>query len=123
MISNILLGSNDIKKAEAFYNELLAIFGARQSINNDNAILWKSEDSSVGIAVCKPQNELVATNGNGSMVGLKADSKEMVIAVYEKAISLGGSCEGAPGERKPGVFAAYFRDLDNNKFGIFYVYS
>ncbi|MRI34908.1 glyoxalase [Endozoicomonas sp. OPT23] len=123
MISNVLLGSNDLKKAEVFYDELLVIFDAKQTMNTEKAILWKSEDGSVGIAVCKPHDGLVATSGNGSMVGLKADSKEMAIAVYENAISLGESCGGAPGERRTGVFAAYFRDLDKNKFGIFYVSS
>jgi predicted lactoylglutathione lyase len=41
--------------------------------------------------------------------------REQVDAVYAKAIELGGSDEGAPGERFPGFYAAYFRDLDGNK--------
>ena len=39
----------------------------------------------------------------------------LVDAVYAKALELGGSDEGAPGERFPGFYAAYFRDLDGNK--------
>ncbi len=103
MISNILLGTNDIDKAEVFYDELLALFHAKQAMKNDNAILWKTNDDSVGIAVCKPHNKQQATSGNGSMVGLKASSNEMVVKVYDKAISLGATCEGAPGYRKKGV--------------------
>lgn len=76
---------------------------------------------SLSIAICTSYNELVASNSNGSMVGLKANSNEMVSEVYNKAIELGGSCEGKPDERRQGVFAAYFRDLDHNKFGIFCV--
>ncbi|WP_066018733.1 VOC family protein [Endozoicomonas atrinae] len=119
MISNILLGTNDINKAEIFYNELLSLFQAKQVIKKEDAILWKTSDDSVGLAICKPHNQLEATSGNGCMVGLKASSDEMVVKVYDRAISLGATCEGPPGERKEGVFAAYFRDLDQNKFGIF----
>ena len=35
--------------------------------------------------------------------------------MYAKALELGGTDEGAPGERFPGFYAAYFRDLDGNK--------
>ena len=121
MISNVLLGTNNIEKSEIFYDEILAFFGAKQVMKNDNAILWKSNDCSVGIAICTPHDKLSASNGNGVMVGLKAETIEMVIRVYEAAIRLGGTCAGKPGERKAGVFAAYFRDLDQNKFGLFYI--
>lgn len=49
------------------------------------------------------------------MVALGASNREQVDAVYNKAIALGGSDEGAPGQRSPGFHAAYFRDLDGNK--------
>ena len=38
-----------------------------------------------------------------------------VDAFHAKALELGGTDEGAPGERTPGVYFAYFRDLDGNK--------
>ena len=37
---------------------------------------------------------------------------------HAKAMELGGTCEGPPGFRGPeelGFYAAYFRDLDDNK--------
>ena len=40
-------------------------------------------------------------------------------AVHAKALELGGTCEGAPGERMPTFYGAYFRDLDGNKFCVF----
>ena len=121
MVSNILLGTNDLKKAEGFFDGVLALFGASQTMQNERSILWKTPDEKVGIAVCLPFDGEAANHGNGAMVGLTATSRDMVSAVYNKAIALGGQCEGEPGERRPGVFAAYFRDLDNNKFGIFFV--
>jgi predicted lactoylglutathione lyase len=54
------------------------------------------------------------------MIAIEVDSKEHVAAVYNKAISLGATCEGKPGAR--GAFGefGYFRDLDGNKFAVFY---
>lgn len=121
MISNIILGTDDLEKSEVFYDSLLALFDAKQVMKSDRFILWKSEASEVGIAVCIPYDGQAATNGNGGMVGLKAGSISEVEIVYETALTLGGSCEGKPGERKPGVFAAYFRDPNENKFGVFFV--
>lgn len=121
MLTNVILGTNDLGKAEKFYDALLSLFGATQAMKNDRSILWKPRDGGSGIAVCTPHDGLLATNGNGSMVGLKASSLSELITIYETALKLGGTCEGPPGERKPGVHAAYFRDLDRNKFGVFYI--
>ena len=120
MITNILLGTHDLRRAEVFYNELLAEFGARQVMKNARSILWKTPDSPVGIALCLPFDGQPASSGNGTMIGLKGQSAQNVTDIYNKAIGLGASCEGPPGERRPGVFAAYFRDPDGNKFGLFY---
>ncbi|RYV01725.1 glyoxalase [Shewanella sp. OPT22] len=121
MISNVLLGTDDLAKAERFYNELLTHFEAQLCQRTDRAILWKAKAFPVGIAVCIPHNGKAASNGNGNMIGLKADSRSMVDEIYATALALGGTCDGKPGERKQGVYAAYFRDLDKHKFGVFYL--
>lgn len=121
MLTNVLLGTNDLARSESFYDALLARLGAKQVMKNERSILWKSSDDGVGIAVCLPYDGGAATHGNGAMVGLKARSIEHLVDIYDTALRLGGSCEGAPGERRPGVHAAYFRDPDRNKFGIFFV--
>ena len=65
-----------------------------------------------------------ATHGNGTMVAFKLLSIEKVKEVYFKAIELGASCEGVPGERNEGTFfGAYFRDFDGNKIAVFYRYE
>ena len=38
-----------------------------------------------------------------------------VNALYEKAISLGATDAGAPGQRATGFYGGYVRDLDGNK--------
>ena len=35
------------------------------------------------------------------------------------SLSLGGTCEGPPGDRGGGFYAAYFRDRDGNKLNAF----
>ena len=71
------------------------------------------------IGLLKPANGQAATVGNGTMVALTAKDRAQVDAFYEHAKTLGCTCEGAPGERMPGFYAAYFRDLDGNKLNAF----
>jgi catechol 2,3-dioxygenase-like lactoylglutathione lyase family enzyme len=54
------------------------------------------------------------------MLAINVDSEADVARVYEKALSLGASCEGKPGPR--GAFGefAYFRDPDGNKLAVFF---
>ncbi|GIS75618.1 MAG: hypothetical protein CM1200mP12_13370 [Gammaproteobacteria bacterium] len=49
------------------------------------------------------------------MTGITLDSTEEVDAMYAKAIELGASDEGEPGQRVPTFYGAYVRDLDGNK--------
>ena len=71
------------------------------------------------LALCKPYDEKPAVPGNGNMVALSAPSPDVVQKVHALALANGGSDEGAPGERMPGFYGAYFRDLDGNKVCVF----
>jgi len=122
MISHFNLGTNDLEKAEQFYNELLGLLNATQAMKSDRSIFYTFGENSAKLAINKPFDGEPATHGNGSMVALVATSPEQADAVHAKALALGGTCEGAPGDRgndKFSVYGAYFRDLDGNKFGIF----
>ena len=44
-----------------------------------------------------------------------AKTLEVLMARLDKALELGATTDGDPGERAPGVYFAYFRDLDGNK--------
>lgn len=71
------------------------------------------------LGLIRPYDGEPATVGNGSMVALAASDRAQVDAVYNRALALGGEDEGAPGERAPGYYFAYFRDLEGNKFSVF----
>ncbi len=115
MISYVTLGTNDFERAAKFYDALLADVGAKRLMENERIILWGSPGAAL-LAVCKPFDGKAASIGNGVMVALTASSPEQVSAIYNKALELGGTDEGAPGPRGDGgMTIGYFRDLDGNK--------
>jgi predicted lactoylglutathione lyase len=87
----------------------------------DGFIVWGNKPGAPGVALAKPYDKKAATVGNGMMVALAAGSRENVDKLYAKAISLGASDEGKPGDRGEGFYAAYFRDLDGNKLNFFHM--
>ncbi len=119
MIGYVTLGTNDIQRAAKFYDELLGEIGAKRMMEGDNFIAWGHGMDKPGLSVIKPHNGLPSTWGNGTMVALVMDSKEMVDRLYKKALSLGASDEGAAGPRGGGFYAGYFRDPDGNKLNCF----
>ena len=119
MIGYVTIGSNDKDKAAAFYDTLMAEIGGKRIFNNDRLIFWGTEMGAPMIGIGTPYDGEAATVGNGTMVALSVGSRENVDKLYAKAIALGAQDEGAPGERMPGFYGAYFRDLDGNKFVAF----
>ena len=119
MIGYITVGTNDLQKAVAFYDVLLAEVGAGRFMEEDTFVAWAVAPDQPAFSVCKPYDGNAATVGNGNMIALTVDSSDLVDAVYAKAIELGGTDEGAPGDRTEGFYAAYFRDLDGNKLNVF----
>lgn len=120
MIGYVTLGTNDLERAAAFYDELLAVMGGKRFMEEETFVAWSVDPEQPGIAASKPFNGEPATPGNGTMVALAVDSKELVHAVYEKALELGASDEGAAGPRGEHFYAGYFRDLDGNKLNVFW---
>ena len=121
MIGYVTLGTNDLPKAVAFYDALMAELGAGRFMEEDTFVAWASAADKPGVAVTKPFNGEPATPGNGIMVALQVESTEMVHQVYDKAIALGATCEGPAGPRGTEFYAGYFRDLDGNKLNVFYM--
>ena len=124
MIGYVTLGTNDLPRAVAFYDDLMASIGAGRFMEEENYfVAWATAPDQPSIAVSVPFDKEAATVGNGTMVAMIMESPEKVDALYEKALELGGTCEGKPGFRPEdatsGFYAAYFRDLDGNKLNAF----
>jgi catechol 2,3-dioxygenase-like lactoylglutathione lyase family enzyme len=119
MIGYVTLGTNDMPRAAAFYDALMAELGAKRIMDMGTFIAWGTGMDKPGLAVTKPHDGKAATVGNGVMVALAADSKATVDRVYKKALALGAKDEGPAGPRGDTFYAGYFRDLDGNKLNVF----
>ncbi len=120
MIGYVTLGSNDVAKAAAFYDELLAIIGAKRVFDYERFVAWSNAPGTPMLAVITPFDGSEASVGNGSMVALSAGSEAIARQLHAKALALGGQNEGDPGPRFNDMFfCAYARDLDGNKLNFF----
>ena len=122
MLAYATIGTNDLARAGAFYDALLAEIGGKRLMEDPGVfIAWGNGGPGAGLGVTMPFNKQPATVGNGCMVALEASSREQVDRLHAKALALGGTDEGAPGQRSEGFYAAYFRDLDGNKVNACYM--
>jgi predicted lactoylglutathione lyase len=119
MIGYVTVGTNDLARAADFYDALLGELGARRVMEMERLIIWGAQPGAPMFAVCIPYDGKAATVGNGTMVALDAGTREMADKLHARALALGGSDEGAPGQRGDGFYGGYFRDLDGNKLVAF----
>ncbi len=119
MIGYTTVGTNDLPRAVAFYDALFSSLNAKQMLKMDRLIAWGVRPGQPMFAVCKPYNGEPASAGNGVMVSLGLKDKEQVDAIYNKAIELGATSEGASGPRGAQFYCGYVRDLDGNKLNFF----
>lgn len=120
MIGYVTLGTNDKDRAAKFYDQLLAVMGAKRSQETEKYVAWGTSPTAPMLFIIKPADGKAATVGNGVMVALAARSKAEVDAVYRKAIELGGKDEGPAGPRGDDFYAGYFRDSEGNKLTVFF---
>ena len=119
MIGYVTLGTNDLERAAVFYDALAAELGTGRMMEWPGAIAWGAPGGGAGIGLTKPFDGQAASVGNGVMVALEATSHEQIHRLHEIALANGGTCEGPPGPRGEGFYAAYFRDPDGNKLNAF----
>jgi predicted lactoylglutathione lyase len=115
MIGYVTVGTNDLKKASEFYDKVCGELGMGRFMANDRIIAW----GGAGFGVALPYDGKPMTIGNGVMAAFGAKDKAQVDRVYQLALSLGGRCEGPPGQRGEKFYAAYFRDPEGNKLNAF----
>ena len=93
MFSHVMIGTNDLEKAKAFYDALLGTLDVRPAKVDGHRIFYFTK---TGVfSVSKPIDGQPATHANG-----------------------GTTCENPPGVREGAtgkLYLAYLRDLDGNK--------
>lgn len=117
MFSHVMIGTNDLDKAKAFYDALLGTLGVRPAKVDGHRIFYFTK---TGVfSVTKPINGQAATPANGGTIGFAAESPEQADAWHAAGIANGGTtCENPPGIREGAggkLYLAYLRDLDGNK--------
>ena len=111
-LNYVTLGTNDMTAAIAFYDGLFQDAGFNRTAPSDRMTYWLGDGFAFALAL--PFDGEAATHGNGTMIGFNAGSADEVKRLHQRALDLGATCEGAPGQRGP-RFSAYLRDLDGNK--------
>ncbi|MGC2779658.1 MAG: VOC family protein [Bradyrhizobium sp.] len=117
MFSHIMVGTNDLDKAKAFYDKLLGTLGVRPAKVDGHRIFYFTP---TGIfSVSTPINGQPATPANGGTIGFACSSAEQADAWHAAGLEAGGTtCENPPGVREGSagrLYLAYLRDLDGNK--------
>ena len=117
MFSHIMVGTNDLDRAKAFYDKLLGTLGVGPAMVDGARIFYMTEKGV--FSVSKPINGEPATFANGGTVGFAASSPEQADSWHAAGVAAGGTaCEEPPGVRESGMgklYLAYLRDPDGNK--------
>jgi catechol 2,3-dioxygenase-like lactoylglutathione lyase family enzyme len=120
-LAHVTFGSNDLARGAKFYDAIMGEYGGGRAFEHDTAIGWAFPDGGPSIGICNPFDGNTANFGNGRMFAVMAKDEDQVRRVHAAALANGGSCEGPPGQRPNGFYAAYFRDPDGNKMNSFCV--
>ena len=121
MIGYVTIGTKDMERAKAFWSGVLEPLGASVIMDTGRLAMIGTGMDAPMLAVCLPHNEEDPSPGNGNMVALRADSRENVAELHARAMNLGASDEGPPGQRTPAFYGGYFRDPDGNKAVFFHI--
>ncbi|MEM7364276.1 MAG: VOC family protein [Pseudomonadota bacterium] len=115
MLGYITIGVKDMDKGKAFWGKLLEPLEYKAVADMGRMALYSCGRDKPMLGVCTPYDGNEATSGNGTMLAFTVGSREQVNDLYAKALELGGTDEGEPGERGPTFYGGYFRDPDGNK--------
>jgi catechol 2,3-dioxygenase-like lactoylglutathione lyase family enzyme len=117
MFSHMVVGSNDVQRAKAFYDAALGALGVAPAAGGDDRIYYRTPTGT--FIVTKPLNGEPATAANGGTIGFSCSSSDQVDAWHAAGVANGGTtCEDPPGVRENPtmkLYLAYLRDPDGNK--------
>ncbi|KAI9030576.1 glyoxalase family protein [Hyaloraphidium curvatum] len=118
------IGTNDLPKALAFWDKVLAPLGVTQGFaygENGRGMMYMGASGLV-CGINTPENGKPHAPGNGWMLALAAPSRKLVDEIYKIAMENGATDEGKPGLRGPegpqAFYAFYAKDPEGNKFNV-----
>lgn len=121
MFSHVTLGTNNIARAIAFYDQVLATLGLRRQESDAEkgyAGYALAPETTPQFWVLRPLDGAGATVGNGVTIAFEAADRATVARFHAAALAAGGRDEGGPGPRPhyhADYYGAYVRDLDGHK--------
>ncbi|MEM9262855.1 MAG: VOC family protein [Pseudomonadota bacterium] len=123
MLHAVSVGTDDLERSIAFYDAVLAVLGVVRVTRVDTEAGYGPPGQDPLFFVNLPYNKEPATFGNGVQVTFAAQDRDAVDRFHAKVLELGGSDEGAPGERSysRGYYGAYCRDAYGNKLHVAHV--
>ncbi|MFI4950314.1 MAG: VOC family protein [Caulobacterales bacterium] len=117
MFSHIMVGTNDLDRAKAFYDAVLGALGVSPGFVDRHRVFYRTKTGT--FAVSLPIDGEPATFANGGTIGFACDSPAQADAWHAAGLAKGGvSIEEPPGVREGGfgkLYLAYLRDPDGNK--------
>lgn len=118
MLDHISLPVGDIKRATAFYDELLSTLGMTRQRTSSTFSAYARPDAIAPCFWLLPRDDRSAVPGMGLHVSFKAETNAEVDAFHETALRLGAKDAGAPGSRPQytaNFYGAFVIDLDGFK--------
>jgi catechol 2,3-dioxygenase-like lactoylglutathione lyase family enzyme len=123
VMSHVSIGTNDFKKAIAFYDSVMATIGAKriEEIEEVDAIAYGKIFPEFWVNT--PHDDGKAEIANGTHFAFMAPNKEAVHDFWKAALEAGAKPEGEPGPRphygQP-YYGCFMRDLDGHKIECMY---
>jgi catechol 2,3-dioxygenase-like lactoylglutathione lyase family enzyme len=118
MFTHMVLGADDLGSARAFYDATLAVLGHKPgSFDNEDRLFYRTPEGVLGIV--RPLDGAPASCGNGTTIGFRAGSTQLVDSWHAAGLANGGTaCEDPPGIRRGAfgsLYLAYLRDPQGHK--------
>lgn len=118
MFSHIMVGTNDMEKARAFYDATFGALGYAPGFMDSKGRCFYATDTGM-FALTVPIDGGGASPGNGMTIGFAVPDTAAADAWHAAGVANGGtSCEDPPGVRDSDLgdlYLAYLRDPDGNK--------
>ncbi len=117
MFSHVMIGTNDLDKAKAFYDALLGTLGVPAGMVDRHRVFYRTATGVLGVSL--PIDGKPATFANGGTLGFACETPAQADAWHAAGVANGGTtCEEPPGVREGAMgkmYLAYLRDPDGNK--------